>query len=218
MDRRVISIVFFSIFFLTQIAFSAQILKKFKRPDDIYLALSGGFGQSQQAHENTGMSGLLRIGFGSLWHVNKWGLDKNLLLGAELGFQTGNQTRLATEIPVAGATNAVPLYLNTKTPVDALFVAKFLLDKPFFIEAKGGAVYLSAEVTGADISTQNTVLPELQVGIGMGLSRRSRLLIAYQRYFGNSIQITTLNKTEGISQLTGIPTWQACLFTIEVKV
>ena len=152
-----------------------------------------------------------------MWSLEHWHKTDKLLFGPELGFQTGNQIRLSQSL-LTGGDNAVPVYLNTKTPIDILFVSKWVFHKPFFVEAKGGVAYISAEATGGDIKTNNSWLPDLQAGIGVGLSTHSRLVLAYQRFFGKAVKISTVDINEGISALSGMPTWQAFLFTIEVKV
>jgi len=184
-------------------------------PNDLYLGFSGGYGKAQQAFENTGTSSLLRIAFGSLWSLNT-----QTLIGGELGFQTGNQMRLSEETLTKnnGTVNAVPIYLNTKTPIDFLFVTKRFCSKRFFLEGKAGASLISSEMTNADIKTNNAWLPEVQAGLGFNLSDHSRLLVGYQQYFGKPIKITELNPDEGTLQASGIPTWQAFLFTVEIKV
>ena len=219
MDCRIKSTVISLVFLLfSQITFASNLSKTLTLPNDIYIGLSGGYGQSQQAYENTGLSSLLRIDFGSLWEVNKWHINNKLLLGTELGFQTGNQIRLNKSIVETNGNLGVPVYLNTKTPIDMLFVAKWVFYKSFFVEAKGGAAYITSQVTGGDVQTNNSWLPELQTGFGLGLSRHSRVVLAYQRYFGKKVKITSVDPIEGISLLSGIPTWQAFLLTIEIKV
>lgn len=181
-------------------------------PSDLYVGLSGGYGQAQQAYQNTGLSSLIRFSFGSLWTIKQ-----KLFLGPEVGFQTGNQIRLKTQAIGEISESGVPIYLNTKTPVDFLLVGKWLFYKPFFVEAKGGYAYISSEATGADIETNNLWLPDLQVGVGMGLTEHSRLILAYQRFFGKKININLLDTEQGIYSLSALPTWQSFLFTIEIK-
>ena len=200
---------------LSKLNFAAIPFNELIIPNDLYLGFSGGYGESQQAFENTGTSSLLRIAFGSLWSLNP-----RTLIGGELGFQTGNQMRLSEETLTKnnGTLNAVPLYLNTKTPIDFLFVTKRFFNKRFFLEGKAGASLISAEMTNADIKTSNAWLAEVQAGLGFNLSDHSRLIVGYQQYFGKQIKIRVLNPDEGTLQASGIPTWQAFLFTVEIKV
>ena len=80
----------------------------------------------------------------------------------------------------------MPVLLNTKTPIDFLLFGRYVLHEPLFFQAKGGAVFINSTVTGADVQTQNTILPEVQAGIGFNAYKRSRVTLSYQQFFGST--------------------------------
>lgn len=181
-----------------------------KSPAHLFIGISGGYGINSNAFENTGTDGLIRFAFGSLIPINS-----RLVIGDQIGFQTGTQIRLNNQITASIGNGIVPVLLNTKTPIDFLLVGRYILNEPLFFQAKAGAVFINSTVTGADVKTKNAILPDIQAGIGFNVYKRSRVTLSYQQFFGNTPIITAVNGNEGIYQLKGVPIWRGALLTFE---
>lgn len=180
---------------------------------EFYLPLSGGYGYLKDAQFETAFSGLIRVGIGSRWLVNE-----KLQLGTEAGFQTGMQMLMNQQATKGLWSNALPLTLIIKSPIDLLVTAKYKVYRSFFLEAKGGAAYLNTLVSGADVITSQTWMPAVESGVGVELSSKVSLLINYQSFFGKSPRLTQSDPLSGVLELHNIPTWQAIMFTAEIKI
>lgn len=193
------------IFFLF---FSNLVFAKF--PVHLFIGISGGYGENSDAYANTGTDGVIRFAFGSLYPINS-----SFVIGDQVSFQTGTQIRLNNQITSVIGNGIVPVLLNTKTPIDFLFVGRYILHEPLFFQAKGGIAFINTTVTGADVQTKNTLLPEVQGGIGFNVYKRSRVTLSYQQFFGTTPTITTLSVTDGTYRLHGVPVWRGALLTFE---
>lgn len=204
MDGRLSKI----LIFCWLIFFSNHILAEI--PARLFIGISGGYGQNSDAYSGTGTDGVIRFSFGSLIPINS-----TFVIGSQIGFQTGSQIRLTNSITNNMGDGIVPVFINTKTPIDLLLIGRYEFQQPLFFQAKGGIVFLSSTVSGADIQTQNTFIPELQAGIGFNAYKRSRVTLSYQEFFGKPIVISQLDVTQGTYMLTGTPAWRGALLTFE---
>ncbi|MDF1757067.1 MAG: hypothetical protein P1U74_02045 [Legionellaceae bacterium] len=186
-------------------------IKFIKENITIDLALSGGYSQLQDADNNTGQNGLIRLGIGSSWNFNE-----KLQFGSELGFQTGTQMLLTDESTAILGPGILPVTLHVAPPVDLLLTMKVVAYGPVFIQAKGGYAHQSLSVNGADVTTSHIWIPEAQLGMGLNISSKSRLSIYYQRFFGKKPILTNLDESTGVSYLNNSPTMQAILLTAEI--
>ncbi len=180
---------------------------------EFYLPLSGGYGYLKDAQFETAFSGLIRVGIGSRWRVNE-----KLQLGTEAGFQTGMQMLMNQQTTQELWSNALPLTLIIKSPVDLLVTAKYKIFRSFFLETKGGAAYLNTLVSGADVITSQTWMPAVEAGVGFDFSSKISFLINYQGFFGKTPKLTQSDPFSGVLKLHNIPTWQAIMFTAEIKI
>ncbi len=180
---------------------------------EFYLPISGGYGYLKDAEYETAFSGLLRVGLGSRWRVSE-----KLRLGSEAGFQTGMQMLMNEASTQTLWSNALPLTLIIKSPIDLLLTVKYNFYKTIFIETKGGAAYLNTMVSGADVVTSQTWMPNIQSGIGIDFTSNVSLLVNYQRFFGKTPQLSELDPLASILKLQHVPTWQAIMFTAEIKI
>lgn len=187
--------------------FSATVLAK--RPH-LFIGISGGYGNYEDSFQNTGTNGLIRFSFGSLYPINS-----SFVIGNQLGFQTGAQIRLDNSLTSTMGSGIVPVFLNTKTPIDFLAIGRYNFHEPLFFQIKGGIALFSSTVSGGDIQTKNSWLPDLQAGIGFNVYKRSRVTMSYQQFFGSTPTVTPLDITEGTYRLRGIPTWRAAVLTFE---
>jgi len=167
------------LFLFFPLFFSNQVLAKV--PIHLFIGLSGGYGQNSDAYATTGTDGVIRFAFGSILPINS-----SFVIGDQIGFQTGTQIRLENQLTTPIGSGIVPVLLNTKTPIDFLLFGRYVLHEPLFFQAKGGAVFINSTVTGADVQTQNTILPEVQAGIGFNAYKRSRVTLSYQQFFGST--------------------------------
>lgn len=188
--------------------FSNLVFAKF--PIHLFIGISGGYGENSDAYANTGTDGVIRFAFGSLYPVNS-----KFVIGDQVGFQTSSQIRLNNQITSAIGNGIVPVLINTKTPIDFLLVGRYILNEPLFFQVKGGVVFVNSTVTGADVQTQNTLLPEVQAGIGFNVYKRSRVTLSYQQFFGTTPVITPLDVSQGTYRLHGVPDWRGALLTFE---
>lgn len=194
---------FFCIFFFSNPLWA-------KSPIHLFIGISGGYGEWDAAYASTGTNGLIRFAFGSLWPINS-----AFVIGDQLGFQTGSQIRLASHITEVLGGGNVPAVLNVKNPIDFLLLGRYVLHEPLFFQVKGGAVFFSSTVSGADISTNNTYIPEVQAGIGFNVYKRSRVTVSYQQFFGTKLEISPVDPIEGTYHLYGVPTWRGVVLTFE---
>ncbi|MCR9192335.1 MAG: hypothetical protein NXI01_06705 [Gammaproteobacteria bacterium] len=193
--------------------FSSALSAYAKFPASLYVALSGGYGETGFAYRDTGTSSVVRLGLGTLWHANSV-----VTFGEEIGFQTSNQIRLDSETTRVLGANVVPIFLNIKTPVDLLLMGRYLFCDPVFFQAKGGVVFIGSTVTGSDIQSTNVWLPEMQLGLGIHVSDHSRITLSYQQFFGSQPVITPLDIEQGTSVLKNMPDWHGGLLTLEISI
>ena len=178
----------------------------------LYVPIAGGYGYLKDAEMETAFTGVVRVGLGSRFHLGQY-----LQLGSEVGFQTGSQMKMNDQIVNALGQNALPVTLIIKAPVDILLTAKYNFYKDYFIEAKGGAAYLNTMISGADVTTNQVWMSDVQAGFGIDWSPRSSVLINYQGFYGHQPYLTEIGAFSGLYELHRIPTWQAIMFTIELK-
>lgn len=181
-----------------------------KYPVHLFIGISGGYGESDSAYLSTGTNGLIGFTFGSLWPINS-----TFVIGDQLGFQTGSQIRLSSSTTAIMGNGNVPAVLNIKNPIDFLVIGRYLFHEPMFFQIKGGGVFISSTVSGADMVAQNNFIPEIQAGIGFNAYKRSRVTISYQQFFGSDLVISPVDPIEGTYHLQGTPTWRGIILTFE---
>jgi hypothetical protein len=195
------------LFLLWILCFSLPALAKVPR---LFIGISGGYGNYADAFQNTGTTGIIRFSFGSLLPINS-----SFVIGNQIAFQTGSQIRLSNAITTSMGNAIVPVFISTKTPIDFLLIGRYNFQEPLFFELKGGVAVFSSTISGADIQTKDSWLPEVPVGMGFNVYKRSRVTLGYQQFFGSTPIITPLDITAGTYFLKGIPMWRGALLTFE---
>lgn len=179
-----------------------------------YAAFSGGYGKFDDAADHSGETGIARFALGSLWPIT----NTNSSIGAEIGIQSGNQQTLSQDVSsVFGVTDALPIIFVVKPPIDLLAVWKYQFTSPWFIQAKAGVAYLRTATESKAIPSDSAWNPELQVGAGFNISNNIRFVLSYQRIFGQSPHLTSVNTTAGTAKITHVPTWQAGMLSLEIN-
>lgn len=177
-----------------------------------YTAFTAGYGKFQNASQGSGETPVGRIAIGTLWQLNK-----NVLLGGEIGIQSGNRMQLSNNVAAAfGYSSSLPLFLTVKLPIDMLAVLKYHFESPFFVQIKPGVVYLRTMTDSIDIPSQSKLLPELQVGAGFDLTCNTRIVLSYQQFFGQTPTLTNINSATGTANLNHVPSWQAGIISFEI--
>jgi len=198
--------------FFTFLAFSNCCYAQVTHPaPQAYAALSAGYGKFQNTSNGSGDTPVARLAIGSLWELNQ-----NALLGGEVGIQSGNRMQLSNDVAAAfGYTSTPPLFLTVKLPVDILAVLKYHFAAPVFVQVKAGAVYLRTMTDSPDITSESTVMPEVQVGAGYDLTCRTRVVLSYQQFFGQTPGLRNINPATGTANLKHVPSWQAGMISFE---
>lgn len=198
--------------FLTSLAFSSFVhAQATNSSPHAYAAFTAGYGTFQDTSAGTGDTTVARIAIGSLYEFNQ-----NAAFGGEIGVQSGNHMMLSNDVAAAfGYTSAAPLYLTVKPPVDFLAVLRCHFNAPVFVQVKTGAVYLRTMTDAISIPSESKWLPEVQVGAGFDLTCRTRMVLSYQRFFGQSPTLENVNSVTGTANLDHVPTWQAGMISFE---
>lgn len=181
-----------------------------------YFSINGGYGFFQHAFKNDGGAGIVRVALGANTSFSR--KSNNLLLGSEIGMQTGHSMRI--NMGSAADVFTTPVAINITPPIDFLLTIKYHCQtRPIFLQAKGGAAYLKAIVQNTNtIPNKTEIRPEIQLGAGVDLSKKTRLLFSYQRIFGRSVTLKNVSPTVGTAQLSGLPTLQAGFVGIEINI
>ncbi|MGC1182308.1 hypothetical protein [Legionella sp.] len=180
-----------------------------------YYSLGGGYGNFQSMHGNTGDTGFSRLAIGSLFNFRPY-----ILVGAELGVQSGSRMQLSSRTTAPffiGVVDPLPVFLTIYPLIDILGTLKYHFTSPIFAQVKAGGVYMKSMITDANIHSTSQWNAELQVGAGYDVTTNTRLILSYQRFFGNTQRLSQVNLEEGTARYANMPTWQGGLVSIEVN-
>ena len=74
---------------------------------------------------------------------------------------------------------------------------------------------MQSMIDQADISGLSQWNPELQLGVGFDISKKTRLVFNYQRFFGSTPRLKQIDLVVGTAALAHLPTWEAGMITLE---
>lgn len=171
-----------------------------------------GHGTYQHMKYDDGNTVLARIGFGK--GLVKY---KSLLLGLELGVQTGNNSRLNIPHSTQQTLGGLSIDSEMKPMMDLLLIGKFHPEKKsgFFLQAKGGYAYRQWQFTRSSVNDLSRFNPEMQLGLGWDINRMASLSISYQRIFGQNPNFKIVSQ-DCIAHVDGIPTENSVLLELSL--
>ncbi|HAU0230588.1 TPA: hypothetical protein ACT9K7_001839 [Legionella pneumophila] len=131
--------------------------------------------------------------------------SESLSLGLEVGMQNGNTMRLDIPKPVLNTLGGEPVSVVVKPLLDALATLKITpFDNPgLFGFVKGGIAFRQLQVDRNEVNDLVRLNPELQAGLGYGLSDNGAFFVGYQHVFGKNpnYQVNPLTETGHIENL-----------------
>jgi len=178
-----------------------------------YVGGFGGYGVTDGAYGQDGnfTQGRLTLGVHGMNY-------KKLLLGAELGVQSGNTMRLSASPDVINAAGALPIQSTLKPLLDALVTVKYQLPtaNPISAILKGGIAYRQLQLNDRTSSEDNLnkVNGEFQGGLGYNITEHVMLTAMYQGIYSASNAGLSLNSLGDVT-LSHIPTQQAGFLGVE---
>ncbi len=140
---------------------------------------------NQDQKNNMGLAGRLDVGY--LMDVRS-----NMLVGAELGYNYLPQTKYTVTYDDANGT-VNNEYKYTQYSVDALGVAKYLMQNGFDIFGKAGVAYVkqTAKLTSGNSAVSKDhlgkILPEVALGAGYAVNSNVEATFTYAHVFGDDI-------------------------------
>jgi opacity protein-like surface antigen len=178
-----------------------------------YVGAFGGYGAIDGAEGQYGRftQGRLTLGF--------HGIDfKNILLGAELGVQSGNSMRLSANADLIELTGGLPIQATLKPFFDALVTAKYRFQTrhPLSAIIKGGIAYRQLQLDNRSSSRDSLskVNGEFQAGLGYNITEHVMLTAMYQGIYSGSKAHVRLNSLGDVT-ISRIPTQQAGFLGVE---
>ena len=155
--------------------------------------------------------------------LGRFSIDRSLYrsnrneTGLELGIQTGNTARLSLPDSTIEAISGMPIDLTIKPILD--FLLTFQINIPsstLFLITKGGIAYRQLEFFSESNSDLSEINPEIQMGLGSALTRRTRLSLLYQGIYSEKSPDFTLNMTTLCGHIASIPTQHSVILNLSV--
>lgn len=177
-----------------------------------YVGAQGGYGTMSGGYKQDGNSALGRLSFGV--HAKEY---KNVLFGAEVGVQSGNDLRLAASSSVIDASGGLPVQATSKPFIDLLATIKMdVPNKPIFVLLKGGVAFRQLQLEGRTSSSDSLSKAngEFQGGLGWQMTKNVAFLAMYQGIYSTNNAGVRLNSVSDTT-ISNIPTQQAGLLGIE---
>ncbi|PJD92543.1 MAG: hypothetical protein CK424_05425 [Legionella sp.] len=187
-----------------------------------YVGAFGGYGKINGAIKDDGNFAQGRLAIGARAREP----FQHMLLGGELGIQTGNTMRLSSSDTVLDLSGNLPFQSTLKPVLDALVTLKFQVqpESPFAVILKGGIAFRQLQLNDrTSISDSvSTVNGEFQAGLGYRITERMQLTAMYQGIYSNNnanVQFTSVAADDffdiGYTTISRIPTQQAGFLGIE---
>jgi hypothetical protein len=178
-----------------------------------YVGAYGGFGTVSGGFKQDGNVVQGRLSIGS--HAKEY---RALMLGAELGLQSGNSMRLNANSDLINAAGGLPIQATLKPWLDLLFTVKgpFASDNSLFYVLKGGIAFrqLQLENRSSTQDSLSTVNGEFQAGLGYNLTGHVMLTAFYQGIYSAPNAGVRLDAVNDVI-LAHIPTQQAGFLGVE---
>jgi hypothetical protein len=141
--------------------------------------------------------------------------------GVELGFQTGNGSKLKLSAAQYFDLGNVAVQAHNKPMIDILLTASKTINENTSVFIKGGVAYRQITFDRDTISSLEKIDPEVQVGLAMKLSNNTSLSLSYQNIIGGDAEFTTTNPSTTLGSGTGhiknIPTQHGILITLTMR-
>jgi hypothetical protein len=198
------------------LAFAAGPINNINQPatyPQFYVGAYGGYGVVDGAYHEDGNVAQARLTLGT--RVKEY---NSLLLGAELGVQSGNTMRLDASQSLIDAAGGLPIQATLKPLIDALVTIQYQFNTslPLFLNLKGGIAYrqLLLNDRNSPEDSLNKVNGEFQAGLGIGITKNVRITALYQGiYSGNNAGVSL--STDHDVMISKIPTQQAGFLGVE---
>jgi hypothetical protein len=176
-----------------------------------------GFTKSDDMIENEGQTVL-----GRLFIARDFKSVKNFDFGIELGFQTGNDSKLKMTSAQQSDLGNVPVQVFTKPMMDFLLTTSIDLDDSTSFIIKGGMAYRQIHFDRDTINSLDGFDPEIQLGIKTKISDNAALSIAYQTVMGGNSGFTTTNPSgavgSGTANMKNIPDQNGIIITLGMRI
>ncbi len=183
----------------------------------LHVGAYGGYGVVNGAYKNDGQTAQARLTLGISAFTYK-----NLLIGAELGIQSGNTMRLKASSAIISASGDLPIQSTLKPLLDLLITLKTQLvaDRPLFGIAKGGIAYRQLQLNDRTSSSDSLqkINGELQIGLGYNLTQQLMLTAFYQGIYANGSAGVSIDASGDNTYIKHIPTQQAGFLGLEYAV
>jgi hypothetical protein len=197
----------------TAFSFAGTMEDNITTPPLFYIGAYGGYGTVSGGYKNDGNVAQGRFELGA--HIKEY---KLLMLGGELGIQSGNTMRLDSNSSVVDPTTGLPPQAVLKPVLDLLFTIKgqFQPDKNFFYILKAGIAYRQLQLQDRTANSDNLtkVAPEFQAGLGIKITKNVLLNAFYQGIYSTGNAGVYLD-SGGNTSITYIPTQQAVFLGLE---
>lgn len=184
-------------------------------PSPWSVTASVGYTVFENMYENEGQTPIGRLAF------DKGILNiKNLDIGAELGIQNGNSMRLSVSQADLDILGGSPIQTNVNPIIDLLATvsSKPIKNTPIFAQIKGGIAYRSWQFEDrTSINPISNIAGELQAGLGVALSKMSKLSLLYQGIFGGNSNFVVNGSTQA-GHVSEIPVQNGVLLSMNIIV
>lgn len=178
-----------------------------------YVGAYGGYGSVSGGYQQDGNFAQGRFVMGLHTPVYQ-----QLIVGTELGFQSGNDMRLEASSAVIDTAGGLPIQATLKPVVDLLLTVKgqFKPESSVFYVVKGGIAYrqLQLENRTSSRDSLSKVNGELQIGLGYSITPQMMVTAFYQGIYGSSNADVGLDTNEDVT-ISSIPTQQAVFLGVE---
>jgi hypothetical protein len=173
------------------------------------VSLSMGHTTYEHAYKNEGdtIAGRLALGVVPF----QW---ETISFGLEVGIQSGNQMSMPEE-----ETGDPSVQTTIKPMIDLLATVEISLNRGnnFIFFAKGGAVYRKWEFDRSEIGNISRINGEVQAGLGIKISAKTKLIAYYQGIFDGKVDFN-YNETANSGSAHKIPTQHGGFLGVEIAI
>lgn len=207
-----------SVLIFANIAFalpSEEVPDTTNTPSPWSVTASVGYTVFENMYENEGQTPVGRLAF------DKGILNiKNLDIGVELGVQNGNSMRLNVSQADLDLLGGAPVQTTVNPIIDLLatITTKPIKNTAIFAQIKGGIAYRSWQFEDrTSINPVSNIAGEVQAGLGVALSKMSKLSLLYQGIYGGNSNFVVNGSTEA-AHVSQIPIQNGVLLSMNIIV